>query len=173
MDSRTVGYIASLDFAGIGNIWVARTNKGLCRISLCDSKSSFLRALPHNIKWVENDSHFDRLFTDLEAYISGKPFHTKERIDISNGTPFQQRVWQAIAKIPWGETRSYAWLAKAIENPRAFRAAANACGANPMPIVIPCHRVVASDGRIGGFMGGIRLKEKLLSLEGIAPHRSR
>ena len=82
------------------------------------------------------------------------------------GTPFQKRVWKAIASIPQGETRSYAWLAKKAGSPKAYRAAAQACGANPLPRIIPCHRVIASDGSIGGFSGGIALKRKLLRLEG-------
>ena len=95
-----------------------------------------------------------------------------ERITIDwhaiGGTPFQRRVWKAIASIPWGETRSYAWLARKAGSPRAYRAAAQACGANPLPRIIPCHRVIASDGTLGGFSGGLSLKRKLLMLEGIS-----
>ena len=82
------------------------------------------------------------------------------------GTPFQRRVWKAIASIPWGEVRSYAWVARKAGKPKAVRAAAAACGANPVPVVVPCHRVVASDGSIGGFSPGIAIKKKLLKLEG-------
>ena len=95
-----------------------------------------------------------------------------ERVTIDwnaiGGTPFQRRVWRAISSIPWGETRSYAWLARRAGSPRAYRAAAQACGANPLPPLIPCHRVIASDGTIGGFSGGLTLKRKLLMLEGIS-----
>ncbi len=83
------------------------------------------------------------------------------------GTPFQRKVWRAIATIPWGKTRSYAWLAKKAGSPKAYRAAAQACGANPLPRIIPCHRVIASDGTLGGFSGGLSLKRKLLLLEGV------
>ena len=86
---------------------------------------------------------------------------------ISVGTPFQQRVWKAIATIPRGEVRSYAWLARKIGNPKAVRAVANACGKNPIPYVVPCHRVIASDGSIGGFTGGIEKKRRLLARENI------
>lgn len=89
------------------------------------------------------------------------------RIDISCGTPFQQKVWRALRTIPKGQTRSYAWVAKKIGKPKAVRAVANACGANPYPVVIPCHRVIRSDGSLGGFSGGLKLKRKLLAREGI------
>ncbi len=88
-------------------------------------------------------------------------------LDLSCGTPFQQRVWRVIMRIPKGETRSYAWVAKMAGRPRAVRAAANACGANPYAPVIPCHRVIRSDGTIGGFSGSLKLKRKLLASEGI------
>lgn len=83
------------------------------------------------------------------------------------GTSFQQKVWRAIAEIPRGETRSYAWLAQRIGQPKAVRAVANACGANPIPVIIPCHRVIASDGGIGGFSMDIELKRRLLAMEGV------
>lgn len=81
------------------------------------------------------------------------------------GTPFQIKVWRAIQTIPYGETRSYLWIAKKIGNPKAVRAVGQACGANPLPLLIPCHRVVASHQKIGGFGGGLPLKRRLLQLE--------
>lgn len=89
------------------------------------------------------------------------------KLDLSSGTPFQQKVWRQIRKIPKGETRSYAWIAKMIGHPKAVRAVANACGANPFPVIIPCHRVVRSDGSIGGYSGPKHLKRKLLKKEGV------
>ena len=83
------------------------------------------------------------------------------------GTPFQMRVWEEIRKIPSGETRSYKDIAEAIGKPSCYRAVANACGSNPIPISVPCHRVIKSDGSLGGFTsaGGIKLKKKLLEFE--------
>jgi len=81
------------------------------------------------------------------------------------GTPFQRSVWFALAEIPYGETISYAELARWVGRPRAFRAVGQANGANPLPIVLPCHRVVASGGGIGGYGGGLTLKRQLLDLE--------
>ena len=81
------------------------------------------------------------------------------------GTEFQKKIWNEIAKIPYGSTISYSKLAQNIKNKGALRAAGTACGNNPVPIVIPCHRVIAKDGSIGGFGGGVQLKQKMLELE--------
>ena len=87
-------------------------------------------------------------------------------VDLRAGTAFQQVVWRMLQTIPYGETRSYAWVARQIGKPKATRAVGAACGANPVPIVVPCHRVVGSDGSLGGFSGGLALKRRLLALEG-------
>ena len=84
------------------------------------------------------------------------------------GTPFQMDVWQALLRIPYGKTVSYADIAAAVGRPRAVRAVGNAVGRNPVPIVIPCHRVIASGGGIGGFSCGLAIKRKLMAIEGIA-----
>jgi len=88
-------------------------------------------------------------------------------LDLTLGTEFQQQVWQALQEIKHGETISYATLARRIGNPKAFRAVANANGNNPFSLVIPCHRVIASDGKLGGYTGGLDKKEYLLALEGV------
>lgn len=82
------------------------------------------------------------------------------------GTPFQRGVWQALLAIPWGETRTYRDIAQAVDSPRAFRAVGMANHRNPIPIFIPCHRVVGSDGSLTGYAGGLELKQALLALEG-------
>jgi methylated-DNA-[protein]-cysteine S-methyltransferase len=81
------------------------------------------------------------------------------------GTPFQRDVWNAISEIPYGETASYSELAAAIDRPKALRAVGQAVGANPTPIVVPCHRVIGKSGHLVGFSGGLPLKERLLMLE--------
>ena len=83
------------------------------------------------------------------------------------GTKFQHAVWKELLKIPAGKTISYAEVARRIKNPKAVRAVGTACGANPVPILVPCHRVIGSDGRLGGFGGGLALKQTLLKAEGI------
>jgi methylated-DNA-[protein]-cysteine S-methyltransferase len=82
------------------------------------------------------------------------------------GTEFQLRCWRELLKIPYGQTRSYAELARAVGSPQGFRAVGHANGQNPIAIVVPCHRVIASDGSLGGYGGGLPLKEELLRLEG-------
>ncbi|WP_110766494.1 methylated-DNA--[protein]-cysteine S-methyltransferase [Planctopirus hydrillae] len=97
-------------------------------------------------------------------YLAGKLRDWNLPIDVQ-GTPFQQEVWGALRQIPYGETRTYAQLARSIGKPAAVRAVANACGANPLAIVIPCHRVIGSDGQLTGFRWGIERKAALLQLE--------
>ncbi len=125
-----------------------------------------LDQLPADAEVVEDKRGFSGLERAMERFASGSRMDFKERLAPS-GTEFQRRVWRAISAIPWGETRSYAWLAMKAGRPTAVRAAANACGANPLPIVIPCHRVIASDGSIGGFSSGLNLKRRLLAIEGL------
>ena len=94
-------------------------------------------------------------------------------LDVDIGTPFQRRVWKALRTIPYGETRSYAWLAGKVGSPLAMRAVGQANGRNPVAIVVPCHRVVAADGGIGGYGGGLDRKRFLLELERRAATKGR
>ncbi|MFT7879572.1 MAG: methylated-DNA--[protein]-cysteine S-methyltransferase [Sulfurimonas sp.] len=100
----------------------------------------------------------------LDAYFSGK----RETFDLPLflvGTPFQRKVWEALQTIPYGRTATYTELAKEIGRPKAIRAVANAVGANPLAIIIPCHRIIGSDGTMRGYAGGVELKQKLLDIE--------
>lgn len=153
---------------GIGDVWVARTSSGICRIEFGKNRSQFISKLPSRIDWSEGKGELKQIIDELKRFAAGEKTTFSSKLDIVSGTPFQKRVWKKISTIPWGETRSYAWLARAIGKPRAFRAVANACGANPLPIIIPCHRVIASDGTIGGFSSGLNLKTRLLKLEGLS-----
>jgi methylated-DNA-[protein]-cysteine S-methyltransferase len=101
----------------------------------------------------------------LKLYADGKPVRWTAPLDLSAGTNFQQSVWRALTKIPRGETRSYGWVARKIGKPGASRAVGAACGANPVPVIVPCHRVIAGDGSLGGFGGGLPMKRRLLALE--------
>lgn len=105
----------------------------------------------------------------LQAYAAGRAVNWTVPLDLTVGTPFQRAVWRVLRRIPLGETRSYAWVARQIGRPRATRAVGAACGANPIPILVPCHRVVASDGALGGFSAGLRWKKRLLALERVPP----
>lgn len=106
------------------------------------------------------------LETQLREYFDGQRRNFDIPIDLGTGSEFRRRVWQAIARIPYGETLSYAEVAAEAGNPSAYRAAGSACGANPIAIVIPCHRVVGSDKRLHGFGGGLDTKAWLLQHEG-------
>src|SRR5262249_20326508 len=102
----------------------------------------------------------------LKEILAGKSPLVMPPIDLSSGSSFQQVVWEAMLRIPLGATKSYAEIARDIGKPKATRAVGNACGTNPIPVLIPCHRVVASGGRLGGFSGNIRWKKKQLRNEG-------
>ena len=103
----------------------------------------------------------------LTEYFNGERQAFDLSLDMSLGTKFQQRVWQALQNIGYGETISYATLAQNVDNPKGFRAVANANSKNPFSIIVPCHRVIASDGKLGGYTGGLDKKIHLLALEGV------
>jgi O-6-methylguanine DNA methyltransferase len=114
---------------------------------------------------VAGNGHIRHALRQLRAYFRGR----RETFDLPlglQGTPFQQRVWQAIAAIPYGQTISYAELARAVENPRGLRAVGAATGRNPIAIIVPCHRVIGSHGEMVGYGGGLWRKEWLLLHEG-------
>jgi methylated-DNA-[protein]-cysteine S-methyltransferase len=112
-------------------------------------------------------------FTDFigrfQAYFEGRAVDFPDALDLAGATAFQQAVWRAARLIPRGETRSYAWLAGQVGRPLAARAVGQALGKNPLPVVVPCHRVLAADGGLGGFGGGLGMKRLLLGLEAAAP----
>lgn len=113
--------------------------------------------------------HWHALTTKaVKAVVAGKTPAELPPLDVSRGTEFQQRVWEELLWIPCGETRSYGEVAKNIRKPKAVRAVGGACGANPIPLLIPCHRVLATNRQIGGFSGGLEWKKKLLATEGLA-----
>jgi O-6-methylguanine DNA methyltransferase len=101
----------------------------------------------------------------IRRVLSGVPVKVMPPLDLELGTEFQKRVWQALATIPLGQTRSYGQIAAAIGSPRACQAVGAACGANPVPVLIPCHRVLRGSGELGGFTGGLSWKRRLLERE--------
>lgn len=110
------------------------------------------------------DAMLRRLQRDLRDYFEGKAVDLRHPLDLDGATPFQRAVWRALRRIPHGQTRTYAQIARAIGRPRACRAVGTACGSNPLPLLIPCHRAVASNG-VGGFSAGRGWKKFLLDLE--------
>lgn len=109
----------------------------------------------------------------LVGFLDGRRRELDFPVDLSGGSAFQRRVWRAILRIPYGRVRSYKWVALRVGGTRYARAVGHALGANPVPIVIPCHRIVAHDASLGGFTGGLRTKRRLLQLEGTLPQLSR
>ena len=105
----------------------------------------------------------------LVEFLEGKRRELDFAVDLSEGTTFQRRVWRTILRIPYGRVRSYKWVAARVGGPRRARAVGLALGANPVPLIVPCHRVVAHDGSLGGFSCGLRIKRRLLALEGTLP----
>lgn len=104
--------------------------------------------------------------TQLMAFLANQRRELDFPLDLSRGTPFQRQVWRAILRIPYGRVRSYRWVADRVGGSHYARAVGNALGANPVPIIVPCHRIVTNDGSLGGFTGGLLVKRKLLQLEG-------
>ncbi len=150
----------------IGRLRLAATAKGVARIDF-PRGSDFEGWLSRTLGDASRASHaplLDKLVQQLEEYFAGRRREFDLPLDLY-GTPFQCSVWCAIAEIPFGETRSYGDVARRIRRPRAVRAVGAATGANPVPIVIPCHRVITSEGRLGGFGGGLPTKRALLAHE--------
>jgi len=144
----------------LGPLLLAGDSNTLRRVSFESSKRS---ALPQ-ADWKQNRAAFAEVIRQLQAYFRGelKEFDVPLAME---GTEFQLRVWNELRAIRYGETISYAQLAERIGNPQAVRAVGLANGSNPIPIIVPCHRVIGSDGSLTGFGGGLSTKKKLLDLE--------
>ncbi len=156
----------------MGWIGVLGSAKGLLSTTLPHrSSQEALKELGHRINYATKSSHlFNDVVERFRSYFSGHKTTFPDKLDLSGATPFQRQVWQAGRLIPYGETRSYAWVANQIQKPKAARAVGQAMGRNPLAIIVPCHRVVASHGKLGGFSGtgGLEMKGILLQLEASA-----
>ena len=151
-----------------GPVFVAKTVKGICIINLSKiSEAGFQSLLRKKFrkKPIRDDEKLKCVINELLDYFNGNQVNFKSLLDLRIGTIFQRKVWEKISEIPYGELRSYKWIANKIGNPNAVRAVGNAVGKNPVPPIIPCHRVIRSDGKLGGFSSGIPLKKWLLKLE--------
>lgn len=152
---------------GLGSLLVAATERGVCAVRLGDSVEELERGLRAEFPRARIDGGDVRLahwVKEVVAHIEGNASRGDIPMDIQ-GTAFQRRVWNELRKIPYGETRSYGEIARAIGQPAAMRAVGHACATNPIAIVVPCHRVVRSDGQLGGYAGGINRKQALLERE--------
>ena len=153
----------------LGNILIATTNKGLTGLWFMEKQ----RYLPSQITgpgaWPEYAAHplLQQVSQQLVEYFEGDRRDFDVPLDLSCGTAFQQSVWQALLAIPPGETLSYGEVSRRIGNPKAVRAVGGAIGRNPVSIIVPCHRVVGSNGTLTGYGGGLDRKTALLRLEGV------
>ena len=143
-----------------GSLIMAGDDRGLRHLNFVAGR----HPLTIEPSWRRDPGFFSDLRSQLRAYFAGE----RSAFDVTlhpEGTPFQQAVWAALATIPYGQTVSYSWVAARIGKPKAVRAVGAANGRNPIAIIIPCHRVIGSDGRLTGYGGGLAVKRRLLRLE--------
>jgi len=162
---ETICY-SSFDSPFLRKVFVASTERGVCMVDFLKTEKIFLRRLKERFpgKIIRDNRKHRHGVNQLKKYMKGELQRFDCKLDF-RGTPFQKRVWSVLAKIPYGQTRSYKEIARAIGHPKAFRAVGNANGRNSIPLIIPCHRVVESNGRLGGFGHGVKVKKQLLDFE--------
>jgi AraC family transcriptional regulator, regulatory protein of adaptative response / methylated-DNA-[protein]-cysteine methyltransferase len=151
----------------LGHILVAATDKGICFVSLGDNKTFLERSLREEFPAADIKYSSPKLKIWLRAILRHLNGHQR-RLDLPldmQGTAFQSRVWTALRSIPYGQTRTYTQIAKAIGRPQAVRAVARACATNPVSVVVPCHRVVRKSGNLAGYRWGLKRKRDLLAKE--------
>ena len=163
--------VAYVEFdSPIGTLLLAATPTGLVRLGFpSEDHDALLADMATRLspRVIEAPAKFEVVRRELEEYFEGRRHEFSTPLDWSLSNGFRQRVLQAINRIPFGQVRTYRDMATAAGNPAAVRAAGSACGANPIPLVVPCHRVLRTGGGLGGYGGGLDLKRQLLTLEGI------
>lgn len=164
---RRVVYYTSLR-SPIGRLHIAATGAGLVRVSFDQSEASFVAELSRRLKAdvVKSADRMSTVVAQLEAYFAGRLRTFDLPIDERLMRPFQRSVLTAARSVPAGQVVSYGEIARRIGRPQASRAVGQALGRNPIPIIIPCHRVVSSSGGLGGYTGGLKIKKRLLKMEG-------
>ncbi|GAC1494228.1 MAG: hypothetical protein NVS2B14_07680 [Chamaesiphon sp.] len=151
----------------LGSLLVAKSDRGICAIFLGDDPEALTRNLQDRFpqaNLIGGDAEFEQLVSKVVGFVEAPALGLDLPLDI-RGTAFQQRVWQALRKIPSGSTASYTDIAKCIGLPKSVRAIAQACGANPLAVAIPCHRIVRNDGTLSGYRWGVERKRTLLERE--------
>jgi O-6-methylguanine DNA methyltransferase len=160
----------------IGTLRLASTSAGLAYVELPRASgrgmSGWLRRCMPDAQCVEGFTPNRDAIRQILEYLEGKRSEFDLALDL-RGTVFQLEVWSALREIPYGETRSYAQQAVVVGRPKAVRAVGTANGSNPLSLVVPCHRVIASGGKLGGYGGGLELKAKLLAMEQTGPSQRR
>jgi AraC family transcriptional regulator, regulatory protein of adaptative response / methylated-DNA-[protein]-cysteine methyltransferase len=153
--------------SSVGVILVARSDRGICAILMGDDPAQLVRDLHDRFpgaNLIDGDGDFEQLVSKVVGFVESPGVSLALPLDV-RGTAFQQRVWQALREIPLGSTASYTDIAKRIGSPKSVRAVAQACGANPLALAIPCHRVVKNDGALSGYRWGVERKRALLERE--------
>jgi methylated-DNA-[protein]-cysteine S-methyltransferase len=153
-----------------GALLLASTPRGLVRVGLPNQDADRLLtdlAARVSPRVLETAAPFDAVRRELDLYFEGKLTEFDLPLDWRLSRDFRRRVLRAIGRIPYGQTRTYTQMATSAGNERAVRAAGTACGSNPLPLVVPCHRVLRSGGALGGYGGGLPMKKELLRLEGV------
>ncbi|MHC5774224.1 bifunctional DNA-binding transcriptional regulator/O6-methylguanine-DNA methyltransferase Ada [Nostoc sp.] len=164
---KTISIVYAIAPCPLGYLLVATTEKGICAVKLGDEADKLEHILIkefHQAHIMRDDHTHKEWIEAILNFISGDETHLDLPLDI-RGTAFQKQVWEALQKIPYGETCTYTDIARNIAKPQAVRAVGNACGANPIALIVPCHRVLRSDGSLGGYHWGIERKQKLLIQE--------
>jgi O-6-methylguanine DNA methyltransferase len=153
-----------------GAILIAGGEKGITALSLTAGRGLFLGGIKDKYGYCprEDKTFFKDAFAQLDTYFSGSPMEFTLPLDLK-GSVFELKVWRAIRDIPWGQTLSYKEIALRAGSPAASRAAGGACGKNPVPLIVPCHRVLGSSDSLGGYTGGLEIKKMLLKIEGVLP----
>ena len=169
--SQQPGMAANLRFAvgqcSLGAVLVASSENGVAAISIGDDADALIRDLRERFpsaQCVVGDQHYGKLVAHIMGFIEAPGTSLDVKLDI-RGTAFQQRVWQALQKIPLGKTITYTDIANRIGSPKSVRAVAGACAANALAVAIPCHRVVRHDGNLSGYRWGVQRKRALLARE--------
>jgi O-6-methylguanine DNA methyltransferase len=161
-------FYSSMDAPITGRLWLATTEHGLCAVTFGGDEDAFVDVLQRTwgLRPLRDRSALAEVEEQIGDYLSGKRMGFDLRLDLRALSPFQRQVLEATLAIPRGQTMSYKALAEDIGAPRSVRAVGGAQASNPIPIVIPCHRVVGSSGKLTGYGGGLHVKQALLQLEG-------
>jgi methylated-DNA-[protein]-cysteine S-methyltransferase len=152
----------------IGEIWLASTPKGLFRLNLGSVDTDAVRSFftgGKQVAFEDGGPVVEKAAREVASYIEGRQKKFTVPLDLTGWSPFAKRVWRATGRIPFGQMRSYAWLAERLGGANFARAVGGALSVNPVPIIIPCHRVVGAHGTLGGFTGGLHFKRWLLEHE--------
>jgi len=167
MDEKQIAYYSHIEFEN-KLIYFAVTEKGLCFVGSFNKgfheMENWFNQKRNKVELMENDAYTSEYASLLKAYLKSEIQTFDVPLDV-NGTEFQTAVWKALQEIPYGETKSYTDIAEKIGKPRSVRAIGAAIGANPILIVVPCHRVIGKNGKMTGYRGGLEMKGRLIDLE--------